>query len=315
MKTVDLGHRGLGADTARSEGGRTPIISENTILSFVTAGQFGRESVEFDVQLTSDNVPVIYHDFVIPVCKNIKMPVTQMTLKEFKKVGRQQLSPYNSPYENRERKKKGEEKTSSKHSESETDLPKMKRSRSMLDIPEPQRPSRLTDMYPTLREVFLMVPDQVGFDIEVKYPSAEELTHSLVTFPERNHVVDVILQVVFDYASKSRNIVWSSFDPDICTMLSLKQPRYPVFYLTTGKAKYIDQRRNSLHAAIKFAKSVDLLGIISNAEPIIMAPQIVKVIKNAGLLLGTYGSANNQKEKVEMQVEWGVDAIISDHMM
>lgn len=34
------------------------VIGENTVLSFLTAAQFGAEYVEMDVQLTSDNCPV-----------------------------------------------------------------------------------------------------------------------------------------------------------------------------------------------------------------------------------------------------------------
>jgi glycerophosphodiester phosphodiesterase len=46
--------------------------------------------------------------------------------------------------------------------------------------------------------------------------------------------------------------MFSSFDPDVCTMLSLKQPRYPVFFLThSGHPNaYVDARYGSLNAAI-----------------------------------------------------------------
>jgi hypothetical protein len=51
-----IGHRGMGVN-------RTSYIRENTLLSFKTAHLQGIKYVEFDVHLTTDNVPVIYHDF------------------------------------------------------------------------------------------------------------------------------------------------------------------------------------------------------------------------------------------------------------
>ena len=45
-------------------------------------------------------------------------------------------------------------------------------------------------------------------------------------------------------------------------MLSLKQPNYPVFFLTeSGCEKYNDPRTNSLHEAVRFARQTDLMGM------------------------------------------------------
>lgn len=40
-------------------------IGENTIEAFEAAIRIGDEFVEFDVQVTKDLVPVIYHDFLV----------------------------------------------------------------------------------------------------------------------------------------------------------------------------------------------------------------------------------------------------------
>lgn len=45
-----------------------------------------------------------------------------------------------------------------------------------------------------------------------------------------------LAQVVFDEAG-DRKIIFSSFDPDCATLVRLKQPRYPVFFLTCAGAK------------------------------------------------------------------------------
>jgi len=67
-----VGHRGSGAEGSRAlvEGAPRSHIRENTLLSFEKAGALGAHFVEFDVHLTSDLVPVIYHDFSIPHCSH-----------------------------------------------------------------------------------------------------------------------------------------------------------------------------------------------------------------------------------------------------
>ena len=56
-----------------------------------------------------------------------------------------------------------------------------------------------------------------------------------------------------------RKVIFSTFDPDCATLLSLKCARYPVFFLTcAGSKHYADPRMNSLEAALIFAKSSKL---------------------------------------------------------
>ena len=66
------------------------------------------------------------------------------------------------------------------------------------------------------------------------------------------------LQVVLQEGHK-RKVIFSSFDPDCATLLSLKCARYPVFFLSAAGSKhYADPRMNSLEAALIFAKSSKL---------------------------------------------------------
>ena len=44
---------------------RKPSATENTIASLRKAGAHGADYVEFDLQLTKDLVPVVYHDFTV----------------------------------------------------------------------------------------------------------------------------------------------------------------------------------------------------------------------------------------------------------
>lgn len=50
---------------------------ENTIGSFKSAGKYGAHLVEFDVQLTNDLVPTIYHDFHVLLDIQNKMDKSQ----------------------------------------------------------------------------------------------------------------------------------------------------------------------------------------------------------------------------------------------
>lgn len=57
-----VGHRGSGANTTS----RTNLqLGENTVDSLASACDLGASGVEFDVQLTKDLVPVIYHNFLV----------------------------------------------------------------------------------------------------------------------------------------------------------------------------------------------------------------------------------------------------------
>jgi len=54
---------------------------------------------------------------------------------------------------------------------------------------------------------------------------------------------------------------------------------------------------------------------VSLAEPLLEAPIIVQTIKEAGLVLCTYGLANNDLTNVELQERLGVDAVIVDRVV
>lgn len=72
-----IGHRGLGKNTTRT----SLQLGENTLLSFIAAANLGAEYIEFDVQLTKDHVPVIYHDFLVGET-GIDAPVHALTLNQ-----------------------------------------------------------------------------------------------------------------------------------------------------------------------------------------------------------------------------------------
>ena len=73
-----IGHRGLG----KNENGRKSLqLGENTLASFIAAANLGASYVEMDVQLTKDNIPVIYHDFLVGET-GIDAPMHSLTLEQ-----------------------------------------------------------------------------------------------------------------------------------------------------------------------------------------------------------------------------------------
>lgn len=81
--------------------------------------------------------------------------------------------------------------------------------------------------------------------------------------------MDIILGTLMEHA-KDRRIVLSTFHPDICILLKLKQNRYPVLFLTQGKTDrykaFKDARAISTEAAVYMAKIFNFWGVICAFE-------------------------------------------------
>ncbi|KAL8745109.1 MAG: hypothetical protein Q9184_007915, partial [Pyrenodesmia sp. 2 TL-2023] len=78
-RTEVVGHRGSGANTTAKTSFQ---IGENTIQSFLSAVASGASCVEFDVQLTKDLIPVIFHDFLVMETGG-DMPLHTLTRDQF----------------------------------------------------------------------------------------------------------------------------------------------------------------------------------------------------------------------------------------
>lgn len=78
---LDVGHRGAGT-SFKHEMKNCANVRENTIASLKTASQHGADMVEFDVQLSKDMVPVIYHDFYVSISLKRKKQIDAMDMLE-----------------------------------------------------------------------------------------------------------------------------------------------------------------------------------------------------------------------------------------
>lgn len=287
-----IGHRGLGSNPGPSaldtlEGYFAGGVRENTMLAFNTAAAQGADFVELDVQVTSDGVPVIWHDdFIhykhISSDEVVTKRVRDMTILEFK-----QLS-YNATVSPKKpvvllRKFKGTEGF---------------------------RPwvCRQEDQLPTLEEVLRDLPLPIGINLELKF----EDEHTHVEEDEMRARIEAIAGCIATHVSPNRRIVISSFSPDACILVSKMNLVYPIMFLSdAGCILYPDDRRNSIEAARQLAKNHALSGVVvlSNVLP---NAQVLKDFSEDGLLCMSYGEKNNDGDFSAEQLELGFHSIIVD---
>jgi glycerophosphodiester phosphodiesterase len=309
-----IGHRGLGKNMASN---RSLQLGENTVPSFIAAANLGAQYVEFDVQLTKDHVPVIYHDFLVSET-GIDAPVHTLTLEQFlhinpdssrsgsgtgtpsQAINRQVAKARsNSPGPRMRSLSMGYHEIERSNLEE-----RMKHTRDFKanGFKANSRGNFIQAPFATLEDLFRQLPQSIGFNIEMKYPMLHESEeHEMDTYAvELNSFCDTVLNKVYDLAG-DRHIIFSSFNPDICLCLSFKQPSIPILFLTdAGSCEVGDIRAFSLQEAIRFASRWNLLGIVGFAEPFVIAPRLVRVVKQHGLVCVSYGSQNNEPVMVQV---------------
>lgn len=368
-----IGHRGLGKNSSSN---RSLQLGENTVPSFIAAANLGANYVEFDVQLTKDHVPVIYHDFLVSET-GIDVPVHTLTLDQFLHInGGSDSSGNKSVSSNGDHASNGDSvaglngisssslpqaavmaETASgtpkvvvgggagagvntvRFDTSVLDnnrgdrkngyrVPRRAMSMSMDDSTEMEKRDSLNERmkhtrdfkakgfkansrgnfiqapFATLEDLFKQLPPSVGFNIEMKYPMLHESQeHGMEpSAVELNTFCDTVLEKVYDLAN-GRDIIFSSFNPDICLCLSFKQPNFPILFLTDAGGEAVgDIRASSLQEAIRFTRRWKLLGLVSLADPFVISPRLVRVVKQNGLVCISYGAENNKPEMVEVSL-------------
>eukprot|EP01028_Stygiella_incarcerata_P009824 TRINITY_DN4807_c0_g1_i1.p1 TRINITY_DN4807_c0_g1~~TRINITY_DN4807_c0_g1_i1.p1 ORF type:complete len:805 (+),score=184.84 TRINITY_DN4807_c0_g1_i1:243-2417(+) len=293
--TVHIGHRGMGQSVFRAP------VSENTILSFLTASKFSK-FVEMDVQLTKDKKLVIYHDFEVPIDLGhgniVRIPLTSLRSEELLKIGTssrflETIKLWSTSMTSRKmRRAKSVDSVWDAMSDSSTT------SRPDLTASKPIRP--VLEPCATLTETLSAIPRDVSFMLEIKYPSPLAEIQMNIRHIDKNIYVDLILQAVFDHG-EDRKIIFCSFNPDVCRLLKMKQFRYPVLFLSGAgfdfgedffdpDIDFDDYRCRTVEAAIFFARHADLDGVSLCARSILLRPDVVKMAKEWGLLCFSWGN-------------------------
>ncbi|RZC36940.1 glycerophosphocholine phosphodiesterase GPCPD1-like [Asbolus verrucosus] len=285
---LDVGHRGSGSSFKTQN---CAEVRENTVASLKNAIDHGADFVEFDVQLSKDLVPIVYHDFHVCISMKkkkhlgendmLELPVKELTLDQLHLLKVYHLS---------------EAKT--------------KNPRFFDDHLEDHQP------FPTLQHVLEVLNPHVGFNIEIKWTmqlldGSYELYHPT----DINLYLDTILEVVLRYGGE-RRIVFSCFNPDICSVIRMKQNKYPVMFLTIGESKiypqYNDPRCWSIPAAVQYAKMIEILGLSVHTEDILRDPSFVQVVKRAGLIVFCWGDENADPATIKFLKELGLHGVIYD---
>lgn len=172
--------------------------------AFITGSSLSGEYVQLFVQLTSDGVPVLYPRWLINH-SGIDFPISHLTLQQFQMLG----SEYGTNDEYRA----------------------LLTRDSMPDLAEIHR--ILASSFVTLSDVLAHWPASIHVNIHVLCPfGPEERTFYLGPGMNINRFADAILANVFDHARMTResnpefmrSMVFTSYNPEICTALNWKQP-------------------------------------------------------------------------------------------
>ncbi|XP_061183603.1 glycerophosphocholine phosphodiesterase GPCPD1-like [Saccostrea echinata] len=292
-KSLDVGHRGMGSSYKHK---KLAAVRENTVQSLQDAASHGADFVEFDVQLSKDMIPVIYHDFHVAITyrkkKREELEFYQASVKDLTLAELQSMKLTHT----------------SRISENDRD-----------GIHDDDIDPSDLQPFPTLERVFEAVNPCTGFNVEIKYPQ-EKVNGEFeeINYHDRNKYVDIILRVVLRTAGR-RRVVFSSFDPDICTLLQRKQNKYPTLFLTNGEDKekyvpYLDLRTRSIDMAIHFATFSNILGIDVLTSTLFQNMDKIENVKKAKLVLFCWGEDNNDSNAINTLKQNGVDGIIYDRI-
>nr|DBA27127.1 TPA: hypothetical protein GDO54_011303 [Pyxicephalus adspersus] len=174
--------------------------------------------------------------------------------------------------------------------------------------------------FPSLQTVLEAVPEDVGFNIEIKWICQEKSGKwdgNLSSYFDMNLYLDIILKTILENAGR-RRIVFSCFDADICTMVRLKQNKYPILFLTQGQSEIypelMDIRSRSTPFAMSFAQFENILGISVHTEDLLRNPHYICEAKSKGLVVFCWGDDTNDPENRKLMRDYGIDGLIYDRI-
>jgi CDK inhibitor PHO81 len=171
----------------------------------VTGSSLSGDYVQLFVQLTRDRVPVLYPQFMINH-HGIDIPVCRLSYAQFQAIG-------------------------AERGVNQQEISQFLETQAVNDMPQTHR--LLAASFMSLREVLRQLPIDVNVNLSVLYPSSnEEKSLDLTSLADVNSFADAILTDVFDHARVARekspdfmrSVVFTSYNPNICTALNWKQP-------------------------------------------------------------------------------------------
>jgi glycerophosphodiester phosphodiesterase len=318
----------MGANVIRG-GTLAPAWRENTLRSFQAAAASGACFVEFDVQVTADGVPVVWHDDTVEFgdpSRPSQVAVSELTAAEFQALGAlsasgkcQQLSVVRRFKHAAAAAAAASAAAASPEARLAAALASAGEDDSSSSTAAAAAPQRrrwcceVDDAFPTLEQLFSALPGHLAFNIEVKMATPPEV--AVTPAAEIQRMVGPILEVVARCTGAGRQVVFSSFDPDVCAALRQGQGDHQVLFLSTGgRDWHADARRMSLAAAVAEAAASQLSGVVVDSGALHAAPEVVAQARANGLKLLTYGLENDTLAWVLQQQQLGVTGVIVDDL-
>lgn len=296
---LDIGHRGNGVSfrIASSSSSSETLYPENTIASLKKAALNGADMLEFDVHITKDGIPIVYHDYHVNILSNttissypkygsdlIPILIKDLTYDELKNLKTYHLNDDGIIHQ----------------------------------TPNFHNLNNESNLFPKLEDIFDNIDNNIGLDIEIKWPQQliDGTWESQQTI-DKNLFVNSILKIILN-KGYGRLIVISCFDADICIMLRFKQNIYPILFLTLGLTKryplYMDPRCNSIKMATCLVQSMEFLGLIPHTEDILYNPKQLELCKNLKQIIFCWGDDSNCKENIEKLKSYGLNGVIYDRI-
>jgi CDK inhibitor PHO81 len=179
----------------------------NSGQPLITASSLSGQFVRVFVQVTRDLVPVAYPSWRLPV-EGLDLGVSEVTYAQFQAI-------------------------INKSSDSAA------RTEELRSVNSAQQAQSLVSLcYTSLANLLSSLHPMVHLNLQILYPTNTEREHLCIDFvPEINDYIDSILQAVFESAESSRatetdsqtgqqnrTLLFSSFNPEICTTINWKQP-------------------------------------------------------------------------------------------
>lgn len=257
---------------------------QNSVLSFVTASSLSGDYLKINVSSLSDGTPIVCPSWDLEIL-GTTIPLFQLSVDQLKTLTQYDMNKFVIP------------ETGSKAA-----------SYKALN-------ALLAKNYIMLDDFLRLLPETVGINVEVLYPTEAEVKDIPLTLPDvsdLNAFTDNVLTTVFDHVRQSRShnvkrtrsLVFSSTNQSVCSILNWKQPNYPVFFNVSGvffrNDKFElssangfspevvhseDTCTRSVQEATKFATLNNLLGVIVPSELLVLVPDLVDRIRSRGLVL------------------------------
>ena len=123
---------------------------------------------------------------------------------------------------------------------------------------------------------------------------------------EINTFLDSVLDVIYEFGG-DRRIVFTSFSPEMCMALAMRQQTYPILFLNescTAKWPTHDIRAISVQTAIHFARGLGIDGVVMASDPFVASPRLVKKVQDHGLICWSFGNMNDDPDNALVRLPW-----------